>query len=285
MKTKKLINYISLFIIHYSLFIILISCDKVEPPYTKQSSSTKADSTTYKTHVLLEEFTGCACGNCPAGQAIVDSLENLYPTTLISYEIHAGYFAELSPPTYTVDYTTTVGNALNTYFDIQNNPSALINRINTTNGKVFTSTADWGNEVATLVNVPPNIDLILVNTYVPGTLNLTSTVYVHTLDTINQPLVLSVYIIEDSLKSNQNDDAPTAHVIPNYVHRNVLRGSLNGTWGTPLQNGALQKNQYIVKSYNYTLNPAWKYWNVYTVAFVYNLNTGVILQCEKAKIF
>ena len=149
---------------------------------------------------------------------------------------------------------------------------------------MFTNPSSWGNEVASLINVIPNIDLVLVNTYVAGSLNLSSTVYIHTLDTISQPLVLTVYIIEDSLKSNQNDDAPTAHVIPNYVHRNVLRGSLNGTWGVSLQNGLLQKNQFIIKTYNYTLNPSWKYRNLYTVAFVYNQNTGVILQCEKARI-
>ena len=96
MERKWLINKILFIFIIFTIVNILISCDKVEPPYTIQSSSTKTDSTTYQRHVLLEEFTGSACGNCPAGQATVDSLENQYPNTLISYEIHAGYFAESS---------------------------------------------------------------------------------------------------------------------------------------------------------------------------------------------
>ena len=285
-RIKSFLLHTSCFLLLTSYLIFLASCDKIEPPYTKQSNNTKPDTTKYVKHVLLEEFSGFKCGNCPAAHEKLAQLELIYGDRLISFGVHVGYFAQPDVSgNYTTDFRSQTGIDIDNKFEISqlSLPQGMINRITINNTKAIDINT-WEENINTILLTPPKADIQIFNNFIPSTLGLSTSIFITTLDTINHPLVLSAYITEDSISDWQYDYNPSPHDIQNYIHRNVLRGSLNGIWGDNLKSLSFQKNQLLNKNYQYTLKSAWNYKQAYIVAFLYNRNTYEILQCQKAKI-
>ncbi len=280
----KVNNYFLLLIVNCSLLIVLSSCDKIDHPYVKQSNNTNNDSSKYVRHVLLEEFTASQCGYCPDAHKILETLQLRYTNQLISYSIHAG---ELAVPSgdFVIDFRSQAGNDIDRLFKISSSlPGGMINRKIYNNVRAVDPEV-WGEKIEDILDLPPKIDIQLFNNYDISGRNLTSSVFIHSLDTISASLMLCVYIVEDSIKALQESYTPSRHQIQNYVNRNVLRGSMNGTWGEDLKNKPLQKDQFITKNYQFTLSNDLNYQQVYTIAFVYNKITQEVIQCEKVKIY
>ena len=45
-----------------------------------------------KKNVLMEEFTGRKCGNCPAGHVETKSIEKAYPGRVIAINLYGGFY-------------------------------------------------------------------------------------------------------------------------------------------------------------------------------------------------
>ena len=80
--------------------VLFGSCDEVD----EADRYIEVEQIVPKRTVLLEEFTGQWCMNCPSAHAIVNSLKEQYGESFISVSIHAGGFgiAEGSLPGHTV---------------------------------------------------------------------------------------------------------------------------------------------------------------------------------------
>src|SRR5688500_18814574 len=79
------------------LFILVFAgCDKVLIPQQPQNTSVAVNDTFRK--ILIEDFTGHFCQNCPAAAEMVDSLSNAYPGQVIGVGVHIDFFAEPCPP-------------------------------------------------------------------------------------------------------------------------------------------------------------------------------------------
>lgn len=94
---KKILSLIFLVI------IALAGCDKVEPPYTQQNTNTDTTINNNVKRVLIEEFTGHLCPNCPEASHIAENLQQLYPGKITIIAIHSGNFANLVSPNYMTD--------------------------------------------------------------------------------------------------------------------------------------------------------------------------------------
>ena len=78
--------------------------------------------------VLVEEFTGVRCVNCPAGASELDNLRGIYGDRLVVVSVHAG---EFSPPfsDSRFDFRTPEGEALEKRLGAPlGYPTAVINR-------------------------------------------------------------------------------------------------------------------------------------------------------------
>jgi hypothetical protein len=65
----------------------------------------------------------------------------------------------------------------------------------------------------------------------------------------------------------------------------VLRGSMNGTWGTALSVGQqFSAGQQIAHSASYTLPPSWNSQKVHVVAVLSKAGTKEVIQAEEAHI-
>ncbi|MFC2100390.1 Omp28 family outer membrane lipoprotein [Bacteroidota bacterium] len=264
--------------------IVIQSCDKIDAPYKEKG--TGGDTAQVVKKILLEEFTGHICPNCPTASKIAHDLKVYAGKQLILLSIHGGFLAEPGTSPFTYDFTCNVGDELFTHFGSPNPPKGLINRIER-NGNQIIATGDWNTFVDSLLQVEQDAQMEITNNYNENTRVLNTTVETEFFNTIAGPISLCVYIVEDSIISPQKNNDPNIPPVGNildYVHMHVLRGSMNGTWGDTLVQGNPVVSQKYSKSYSFTLDNAWEAKNCGVVAFVYYIQNEEIIQAEEAHI-
>lgn len=280
------------------LSLVLIfagACDIIESPYLDEVTSLSADEqcladagqteafgagTTIEKKVLLEEMTGHKCGNCPEASAKVHQLIEAKEGKVILVTIHAGslstYTAGASQ--YGTNFTTPAGIEI---YSAMNNTSAvpfgMVDRVNMNNN--FNS---WPTYVDQRLQEAPEAGLRIFNCYDPDSLKLTTVVDIKYLTTAPADDHLSVFLIEDGIVDWQKDYKATGSSpdIPDYVHHNVLRAAINGTWGQPVSTSAISKDARFTLSYSYKLNPEFDPSRCSIVAFIHNRTTQEVRQVE-----
>ncbi len=288
------------YILLFSVAILAQSCDYVANPNEAVASGGTSDSTVHQRVVLVEDYTGHKCTNCPQAAIEANQLLATYGEKIVVVGVHAGFFAVPTTPagapagSYLADFRTTAGTAYDspTYFGISNagNPNGMINRkdYTPTTTAHIKSYGSWNTEVAGLLALPPVADLKITNTYNSSTrsisINTSSKFISDTLLTGSYSLI--VMITQDSIIDWQLDGV--THV-PNYVHRHVLRDNVNGTWGEALTTGTVTPNASITKNYTYTLPSAYlgiacNENHCHVVAFIYNNANYEVLQAAEAKV-
>lgn len=177
--------------------------------------------------ILVEVFTGQACGNCPTGHANLANALKGIEDEFIEVCHHAGYYPDQFTLEESYTYTWLYGNA-GTYA-----PAAMFNRtavpsISTTS-PVFASTD--GSAVRTAAQAfrdeQPYVGLKLYNEVDTvtrkGVLVVDVETFVSPSDSIH---TLNVWLLQDGLVGMQ------ASAGTNYVHNHVFRGALIGNaWG------------------------------------------------------
>ena len=132
--------------IHFTktFFIILIAtvfvagCDIVEEPYLVPTGGSGPGPGENVKKVLLEDFTGQKCPNCPEAAALANNLKTIYGEQLVLLTVHAGFYSVPDATgNFTADYRTTVGNDLNSYFPFLGYPSGMVDRQSQKNQGIF----------------------------------------------------------------------------------------------------------------------------------------------------
>lgn len=263
---KIFITIIWLSIIAYGF--MLNSCDKLDPPYKQKVEYNKQDTSR---KVLLEEFTGHKCVNCPSAAEEIENLKNIYGENLIVVSIHAGIYAQPESGTFNYDFTTNAGKKLKDQFDPKAYPKGLISRVKD-NGYLFNE-KEYGFYVDSLANSKPLAMLDLSTSYNSNNDYVDIEVSGTALSSLAGEYKLSVYLTEDSIiKPQKNNDSligPTP-VINDYTHMHVLRGAVNGAWGDNYFSGPVDSLDNLpVKNYSYTIKNEWKSKDCHIVAFIY----------------
>lgn len=256
---KKIFNILSIAIIA----LAAVSCDTVSED-ERFGEVTEIN----KDHkVLVEEFTGQYCINCPLGHEALKGIKKMYGDNAVIVSIHAGgetnaYY----DPVYGLG--TPDGDKYAAMWGIQGYPSAVVNR---TSG-VLTDRALWQGSVFKSAITPPKVKISL-----EASINDNKTIKIHsTLATTGDDIKgkYQIWITEDNFigfQANNNE------YIPDYVHNNVYRASANGIGGEEIQLNANAKT--IEHSIEIASN--WNADNLKVVAFVYD-DSGV-LQAEETK--
>jgi hypothetical protein len=269
------------------LITTLLSCDIVEGPYAKKKGGTSDTTEQVVRKILIEDFTGHQCGNCPRAAEALKAIEELYPGQIVSLGVHVGFFAEPSSSgNYTADYRSETGNELDQYFgnSVPGLPNGLINRILFDNNPIVQYT-DWSSKAAQLLTLPPDAWIEINPEYNATARTLQVNASVDILTTIEDSLHLALYLSEDSIVSAQKDYSLTPSTIPAYTHRHVLRGSMNGTWGLPLATGtSFAAGSTFSSNASYTLPANWNENNVHVVAILFKANSKEVVQAEDVKI-
>jgi hypothetical protein len=247
-------------------------------------STDTSDTVIYIRKILLEDYTGHRCGNCPRSHEKLQELLNVYGIKIVPLCVHAGFFA-MPMSQYTADYRTSTGNDLNTYFGNSNAglPNGMVNRTEL-DGNVIIQHSNWEQVIQGILLLEPEMDIKIVNDYNSTSNTLKTDIKLTSLNEFSQTLKLAVYLKEDSIVSFQTDYDHDPQDISDYIHRHVLRDAINSTWGDLVSDQIITVNQTINFSYYYTLNSSWQSSKCSVVAYVYDDETKQIIQAEEIKV-
>ncbi len=293
---KNIIQNIFL-LLGLSLMVIIVSCDKIEGPYTENEEviplqcpvpEFPALGIVYR-KVLVEDFTGHKCGYCPRAHVKLHDLISTYgDDTIVSYAMHVSDFYA-SPDVnglFTYDFRTDEGTFVDQAFHISDLglPQGMINRINY-NGSVVVPWNSWETVVQSVINTSPKIGMQIINNYNSTDSSFCTHVKLTFLENITEPLLFYCCITEDSIIKPQKSYDVTPNEIPSYNHMHVYRDGLNGNLGVTIDPTKTDKDSSIVKSYFYNLKQKdFKHKNLKIVAFVYKSSNNEVLQAEDEKV-
>ncbi len=263
-------------------------CDKIEPPFTENLSQ-DTSVVKIKRKILLEDYTGHTCPNCPRAAEIAHNMQSVYGNSLIVMSVHAGYFATPGNPPFNNDLRCATSIELDNFFGVSavGNPNGMINRVPYNNSKIINPDLWLSAFIIQNNNDKSTIKIDIQNTYILNERKLLSNIQTEFLDELTGTYMLAVYIIEDSIVSSQKNNDPDIGSVPviiDYVHRNVLRASINSTFGDTIANGNINKGYYKEKTYSKTLNSNWNENQCYVLAYIYDHSSYEILQSEIKKI-
>ncbi len=295
----KNIFLLSALLFSFSLFY---SCDKVEHPIPEKKGGLDwslfpgGDSTNYTwpswtpntntlQNVLIEDYTGHTCTNCPAAAVVARTLENDNPGRVFVASIHASIgnsFQSLVPPEFTTDFTTEEGNTyVNEIPNFFANPSGTINRKQGgLGGTHWYLSTTWASATNSALTETPKANLQVQYNYFPQTRGL----FVHTesefLTNLQDEYALVIYVVRDVVIAAQKlaDGSTEEH----YHHHNVFTKTINGAWGTTIASSPVSGdkiyNNFAIQLPDNTNDSTYNIDNLSLITYVYNKNTLEVSQ-------
>lgn len=261
----------------------LSACDIVEEPYIQGGGDTpepSGDTVQVLKKVLLEDYTGVRCVNCPEAGALALQLQSIYPERLIVLSVHAGMLA--MPNGGYPDFRTPEGTEWWNFFEFDQNPIGTVNRVLSGSGRYGLNSGDWATFVVEELEKEPVIALSLEKNYNSDSRVLDVKVTGNLLKDQTEDLMLVVCLMEDDIEGLQQTPSGAN---PNYLHRHVFRGTLDGNaWGSLIDSAPLAEGFLFEKTYTYTIPEDFVDYNCAVVAYVYQESNKAILQVEEIKM-
>lgn len=200
-------------------------------------------------NVVLEEYTGINCVNCPQGHLLAENVAKKYPGRVSIINIHQGHYA--IPNSGDSDFRTKWGDDLAKLFSVNSYPSATINRMKY-NGNALINRGDY---------LSFSMDSVLNGSFSPVNIAAKTKwneatqeieIYVEvyfTTSVPNQPK-LNIIFLESGIPGYQSG-APS---LP-YIHNHILRDMITGQWGEDLDN--YSEGSFFSKTYKYKPDSQW----------------------------
>lgn len=218
-------------------------------------------------NVLVEDFTGQTCRNCPDAAVAIHELQDTYgKTRVIAVGLYSGPFGKKRDGTY-LPLTTETGDYYYTQAGVESQPSMNIDRKGLTSDNQVLMT-----RVREALQGVANVILRPVCTYDQAGRKSTLTVTIESTEDIAGGR-LQVWLIEDQIVSPQI--LPTGKTDQAYVHDHVFRTSVTDRDGCPI---TLQQGKPVSQSFDFDISGDWNVDHLSVVVFVFN-GCGV-LQAE-----
>lgn len=282
---------ISVILASLALVFAMTSCDKLKEPYkieppvivvdTNLVQLTAEDTLNFdgKIVVLLEDYTGVRCVNCPEAAEIASQLQEQNEGHLIVLGVHPNTAYQI-PYNDVTDFRTEEGNDWNNYFNIDSYPSGTVNR------KEAIGDPEWTAAVNEVISGDAPVRLIVKTAYNESDREVSLSVYSKFLTTVESDDVrLTLCMMEDSIVGPQQT---TTGVNTNYMHRHVFRGTVDGlTWGRVLDinsGSTIESGRYFATNMKFNVDEKYNADQFYIVAFITDHNTRQVLMAAEAKI-
>lgn len=238
--------------------------------------------------VLVEEFTGVQCVNCPDGSKKLQEILTAQGDKVIAISIHGGNFAVPLPES-KYDFRTDDGSELLPYLNAPNNgpigyPSAIVNR------KWFSGQQDrmlflseWAGFVSAELQEAPKVRIDMNKDYNTTSRELSIDLDLFFFEAIANDVNVSIVITEDEIVDYQKD---TNGKVPDYVHKHVLRDVITTNYRGDLVAKNVAANSDYSYNYTYTLPDGWHSEHCHVVAFVSRNDGGTldVLQAAQAHL-
>ena len=182
--------------------------------------------------VLIEEFSGVRCVNCPNGAREIQNLLGLYDGNLVAVSIHAGFFSNPYPES-VYDFQTPEGDALETYIgQVLGYPVASVDRkVFDGNDDPMADRAEWASFIQQQLEQDPELNMSINHKYNEQSRQVEITVSFSPRADIDRDLRLGVIITESGILDYQLD-VDGKH--SDYEHNHVLRAYLTDIAGNAI---------------------------------------------------
>lgn len=220
--------------------------------------------------VLVEEFTGARCPNCPNGASTIAAIHEhpVYGARVIPVSMYPTQLTNLTRPwSSDQDLRTTEARDIFAVYNVRNAlPAAMFNRRTFDNAVLQTSYTQWGGFVSSIFDEggypPANIEMSC--SYDETTRELTVNYHTQFVDEIQEEILFQVYVVENGIVTKQSS---TAGEIENYVNNHVLRTAINGTWGLSYGENHLPGSTFE-DTVTTTLKDKWNADNIQVIGFI-----------------
>lgn len=236
--------------------------------------------------VLLEDYTGFRCPNCPRAAEALHELECMYGARVVPLAVHVG--ATFASPqnnpdgSFSTDFRTSIGNAYDSEFG--NSlflPNGLVNR--TKFDGVFPQLhADWAGHVAAVLAQPAEALISINVSYDEASRLATANMSLSVVsDLMDAPYRIVVLLSEDSVVDWQIDNAVNPPKVSDYVHNHVLRDGFTTAWGNTINGGAGMSAGYTETNvFTHTIAEEFRAQHCNVVAFIFRDDTKQVIQAE-----
>jgi len=279
-----------------SSILIITSCDIEDGPFiTDYDSYVNPEK-----KVLIEDFTGHLCPNCPDAAREIDAIHDIYGDQIIGMAIHVSKsFARPYPasqaPSFQYDFRTNWGDELDSYYGISamGLPRGMVNRIGFPDNHKL-GKDEWASTVALELKKEINFKIYISSD--DNSISITSEVQ----NNISSEYNLVVCLTESNIINWQKDGQDN---IEDYQHNHVLRtvlideslsSSSNYVAGQQIER-VINYDLAALEQYNidYSTNTAelgngnagdWDASNMSIIAYIYNTTTKEIVQVEESHL-
>jgi hypothetical protein len=234
--------------------VLLASCDKIEnpvlPTYGFDLALFPGEIQDYpypdiqaadnpQKNVLLEDYTGHRCPNCPVASGIAEQVEEDNYPRVVTVSIHAsttGNF-QLVDDEHPTDFTTEAGDSYIVELEaLDFNPIGNVNRKEGLLGGsgIWLFHPNWESNVEQELETDLIVDLQVHINHYPETNGL----FVHSRVDFQEELEGRFHIVHYLVRKEvESPQTSGSNLIEDYIHHNVLSGTLNGAWGEEVLNG------------------------------------------------
>ena len=292
-------------------FGLINSCDKVENAYPEKI---EIDTTLYPgvwsnyianeypqfqqntntdINVLLEDYTGHKCNNCPPAGEIANTIHENNPDRVFVAAIHVDPGANLSfqsaetSGSYSTDHTNPdvleYGITFQNGFNFLGNPQGTVNR-KTVDGKMFDFSGSWETRTSNILN-ENNLRYNLQSDF--NFFESTNGGYLHVeaekLVEQNANINMVVYVIRDTLTDWQTMPNNSSNEF--YLHKDIHIGSIdNQPWGQPVFSAEDTQGTKLVRDYSYEVPADEVMENLHFLIYLYNTETYEIYHVIKQRL-
>lgn len=241
---------------------LMASCDNVDESdrFIAESKPVPDPHAVPKT-LLIQEFTGIQCPNCPEGANVIHGIQQAYPGKVIAVGLHAASAGTFTQNIGSFDLRCEEADVIYKYFNPTSGlPCAIFN------GTEMSSSYQMWNTMAIKSLAEPAIMTIEADTeFDADTRTATVDYTINFTADAEGDLRVMVWLMENNIVGRQYNDKT---LMRDYVHNHVLRASFNGDWGESLGK-KFDNGQKITGSTTMVLNEKWVAENCQAVIYVF----------------
>ena len=228
--------------------------------------------------VLIKDFTGARCVNCPAAAEHAHNLQHqLDEDHIFILSVHAGFQAQ--PMGSFPNFLTDEGTAW--YNNHDSNPLFTVDHVALTEGNTLND-AQIDAPVAEALLEEQSFEIVVGPSYDAATRQLQVQIQAVALNDLDGEFYVTVCLVEDHITGWQTIPGG---VDKEYDFRNVFRGTLNGAYGEAFEDLHVDANDTFYFSYNTEINADYNADECYLMVYVYDKSQdNKILQTSVKKI-
>ncbi len=278
-----------------TVLIISWNCKEVPPPVdlaTPVGEFTTYIESTIETPqnkvVLIEEFSGASCTNCPQGHDALDNIISTHGEQVAVVSLHAGGCGPLVDPVPgdIIDLRSDdADDIIELIGDCGGIPAAMFDRVLYNNEEdeiINGGVTNWNSFVNTNLSNPAPLNLYLTKNYDATSKKLTVDIELHYTSEVLEDNSLTVMLTESGIITQQKlSNGSTDY---DYEQNHVLRSIITPSTGQLIPTEK-EAGRVLITQIESTLDASWNPDMMEIVAFIHNSSSNLeVLQAAHVKV-